>query len=228
MNSINSNRRDAGSQIPQSGDTGPIPDAMLNDLRRLLWRMEKLPMYWAVVVGLLVGALWVAGEVLFFTAPARNPHIDNTSIAIGAGALTVLVALCYAPFTNRWFTGSIEARFLREVLYSKRLEDLSEYMGVCRISEHRKKIADDLFSYLVAAWHESWCWCTTNRAQTAIQITIAVQIRVVAASLPQPIKAVTGFGVFMSNVVRLPVVVRKTLKKPSPLAMFCIQGDHLW
>lgn len=143
---MNSDRPTVGSPKPQSGDTGPIPDAMLDDLRQLLWGMERLPMYWAIAIGVLVGALWIAGELLFFTARARNPHIDTTSIALGSGALTIVVALVYAPFTSRWFAGSIEARFLREVLYSKRLEDLSEYMGVCRMSEHRERIADDLLT----------------------------------------------------------------------------------
>lgn len=146
MNSINSNRPVAGSPIPQSGDTGPIPDAMLNDLRRLLWRMERPPMYWAIATGVILAAILMGGELLFFTARARNPHIDITSIALGAGALIILVALAYAPFINRWFTGSIEARFLREVLHSKRLEDLSEYMDICRMSEHRNKIADNLLT----------------------------------------------------------------------------------
>jgi hypothetical protein len=146
MNSTNSDHPVPSSRITQSGEAGPIPDAMLNDLRRLLWRMERPPLYWAIAMGFVLGAILVGGELLFFAARARNPHIDTTSIAFGAGALTILVALAYAPFINRWFSGSIEARFLREVLYSKRLEDLSEFMAVCRMSEHRDRIADDLLA----------------------------------------------------------------------------------
>lgn len=86
MNSTNSNRP-AGSPIPLDRDTGPIPDPMLDDLRRLLWRMEKPPMYWAIAMGAILGAILVVGELLFFTARARNPHIDTTSIALGAGGI---------------------------------------------------------------------------------------------------------------------------------------------
>ena len=135
-----------GSPMNRRSDIGPIPSAMLDDIRRLLWSMEKAPMYWGVGMALIIGAVWIGGVVVFATAEPR-PGVDRTSIGIGAGALTVLAALLYSPFLNRWFDSNFEAKVLREALYTQRLEDLSSYISSCRMGG-RDKVADQL----VAIW----------------------------------------------------------------------------
>lgn len=128
----------------RESDTGPIPTAMLDDLRQLLWKMEKMPMYWGVGMAIIIGAAWIGGMVIFATAEPR-PGIDRTSIGIGAAALTVLAALLYSPFLNRWFDSKFEAKVLREALYPQRLEELSSYMASCRLGG-RNKIANELLA----------------------------------------------------------------------------------
>lgn len=134
-----------GIPVHRESDTGPIPTAMLDDLRQLLWKMEKLPMYWGVGMALIIGAAWIAGIALFMTADQRHPRIDDTSIGLGIGALTILATLLYSPFLNRWFDSKFEAKVLRETLYPQRLEDLSYYMGACRMGG-RNEVANELLT----------------------------------------------------------------------------------
>lgn len=137
-------------------DEGPIPPAMLGDLRRLLWKMENVPMYWGIGMAILIGAVWIAGVVVFATADQRHPGVDRTSMGVGAGALTVLAALLYAPFMNRWFDSKFEARVLRETLYPQRLEKLSSYMGSCRMGG-RNNVADELLAIWIKHGLEPGC-----------------------------------------------------------------------
>lgn len=131
--------------VPPSrdSDTGPIPDAMLDDLRFLLWTMEKLTLYFAFGIGAILCAVLIAGVTLFASASIRSKSHDLD--AIGGLALAVLCAMAYAPFFNRWFEDKLEARWLREALYPRRLEDLSHYMAVCRMGS-RKRVADKLLT----------------------------------------------------------------------------------
>lgn len=129
-------------------DTGPIPAAMLDDLRQLLWKMERLSMYWGVGMAIIIGAAWIAGTALFMTADQRRPGIDHTSIALGMGALTILATLLYSPFLRRWFDSGFEAKHLREALYPQRLEELSSHMAACRMGS-REKVADELLAIWV-------------------------------------------------------------------------------
>ena len=101
-------------------------------------------MYWGIGMAIIIGVAWIGGMVIFATAEPR-PGVDRTSIGIGAGALTVLAALLYSPFLNRWFDSKFEAKALREALYAERLEDLSFYMGSCRMGG-RNKIANELLA----------------------------------------------------------------------------------
>jgi len=145
-----------GVKPHRDSDTGPIPSPMLDDLRGLLSRMERLPMYWGIGMAVTIGAVWICGMVVFATAAPR-PGIDRASIGIGAGALTVLAALSYSPFLKRWFDSKFEAQVLREALYPQRLEDLSFYMGSCRMGG-RNKIANELLAIWVKhglepGWH---------------------------------------------------------------------------
>ncbi|HEV3155617.1 MAG TPA: hypothetical protein VGZ02_17560 [Candidatus Baltobacteraceae bacterium] len=97
-------------------------------------------------MAIVIGAAWMGGMVAFATAEPR-PGIDHTSLGIGGGAMSILAALLYSAFLNRWVDSKFEARALREALYTQRLEELSFYMGSCRMGG-RNKIADDL----VAIW----------------------------------------------------------------------------
>lgn len=128
--------------VPPSRETdiGPIPDVMLHDLRKYLWRMEHLPKYWGIGMAIVIGAAYVAG-IVFFANAAPTARADRTSISIGAIALTVLAAMAYGPFLNRWFDSRFEVKWLREALYAQRLEDLAHYMAVCRMGG-RNNIAD--------------------------------------------------------------------------------------
>lgn len=99
-------------------------------------------MYWGIGMAVIIGVVWIGGMVTFATAEPR-PGVDRTSIGIGAGALSVLGALLYSPFLNRWFDSKFEAKVLREALYPQRLENLSSYMGSCRM-RGRNKLADEL------------------------------------------------------------------------------------
>lgn len=101
-------------------------------------------MYWGIGMAILIGALWIGGMVVFATAAPR-PGMDRVSIGIGAGALTVLASLVYSPFLSRWFDSKFEAKVLREALYQQRLEDLSFYMGSCRMGG-RNRVADELLA----------------------------------------------------------------------------------
>lgn len=117
---------------------------MLDDLRALVWRMEKVPLYTVIGVGTVIGAIWIAGLTLFISA-AQRPNIDHTSIGLGAGSLAVVLALLYSPFIQRWQTNNQNATCLREVLYSQRLEDLLEFMEAYHFAKCGK-LADRLIA----------------------------------------------------------------------------------
>lgn len=117
-------------------DVGPIPEPMLGDLRRVLWRMEKLSLYSAIGMGMMIGAALIAGITLFTAAGMHDKRHDLD--AIGGLALAVLAAMAYSPFFNRWFEDKLEAKWLREALYSRRLEDLAHYMAICQMGSRRR------------------------------------------------------------------------------------------
>lgn len=129
----------------RESDAGPIPDPMLADLRRLLWSMETLPLYWAIGMGVLLGGVFIGGIILFATADAARQN--HTTDAVGGLALAVLIAMAYSPFFNWWFEDKLEARWLREALYPQTLEDLAYYMAVCQMGS-RKKVG----ARLLAIW----------------------------------------------------------------------------
>lgn len=135
-----------GVASTRDSDTGPIPEAMVEDLRHLLWTMEKVSLYFAVGMGAILGGILIAGITLFASASIRTESHDID--AIGGLALAVLCAMAYAPFFNRWFEDKLEARWLREALFPRRLEDLSYYMAVCRMGS-RKRVADKLLAIWV-------------------------------------------------------------------------------
>lgn len=104
--------------------------------------MEKLPLYWAIGMGLLIGAIFVAGIVFFALSDLSARHSNS---AIGGLALALLVAMAYSPFFNWWFEDKLEANWLRQALYPQRLEELSHYMAICQMGG-RKKIAERLLA----------------------------------------------------------------------------------
>lgn len=127
-------------------DAGPIPPAMLDDLRTMLWHMEKPPRYWAVGMAIFIGALWAVGVAVFTLADMRHGAPDK-NLPLAIIALSILAALSYSPFGNRCFTETWEARELREVLYKQRLEDLAYHMAVLRMGGE-----DKLADRLIAIW----------------------------------------------------------------------------
>lgn len=130
--------------VPPSreSDRGPIPEPMLDDLRRLLQRMERQPLYSSVGMGLVIGGVYLSG-ILFFALAIPTKHVDRVDVAIASASLSILAAMAYAPFLRWRFDSAFEAKCLREVLYSRQLEDLSEHMAVCRMGNHTK-VADAL------------------------------------------------------------------------------------
>jgi hypothetical protein len=71
---------------------------MLDDLRHLLWTMEKLPLYWAIGMGVLLGAVFIASIIAF---ALRDSHgAGRSTDAIGGLALAALMAMTYSPFYN--------------------------------------------------------------------------------------------------------------------------------
>lgn len=135
-----------GVSPDRKSDIGPIPEPMLNDLRHLLWRMETVSLYWAIGMGLVIGAVLIAGIVLFALAGTHDKRHDLDS-GVGGLTLALLCAMAYSPFFNRWFDDKLEARWLREALYSRRLEDLAHYMAVCQMGSRRR-----LATQLLMVW----------------------------------------------------------------------------
>lgn len=120
----------------RKSDRGPIPPGMLDDLRGVLWSMEKVPLYWAIGMGVIVGAVFISGIILLALTGLRNKGGPDN--AIGGIALALLVAMIYSPFFNWWFEYRLEANWLRQALYPRQLEDLAEYMAICVMRDHTK------------------------------------------------------------------------------------------
>jgi hypothetical protein len=129
----------------RGSDVGAIPPEMISDLRKLLWRMEKSPKYWGITMAIVIGSIFISGIIFFAT---HTSAADPTSSGIGAVALAILAAMAYSPFSNWWFESSFEARWLREALYSQRLEDLASHMAACRFGS-RNYVADELLKIWV-------------------------------------------------------------------------------
>ena len=129
----------------RDSDVGPIPPEMITDLRNLLWRMEKPPKYWGITMAIAIGGIFIAGIYFFAT---HTSAADATSSGIGGVALAILAAMAYSPFCNWWFDSSFEAKWLREALYSQRLEDLASHMAACRFGSHNN-VANDLLKIWV-------------------------------------------------------------------------------
>lgn len=104
----------------RKSDRGAIPPGMLHDLRRVLWSMEKVPLYWAIGMGIVVGAVFVGGIILFALTGLRNK--GGLDSAIGGIALALLVAMIYSPFFNWRFQYRLEANWLRQALYPRQLK----------------------------------------------------------------------------------------------------------
>lgn len=129
----------------RKSDAGPIPAQMLDELRHLLWTMEKLPLYWAIGMGVLQGAVFTAGIIGFALKDAHGAGRSND--AVYGLALAALIAMSYSPFFNWWFEYKLESNWLRQALYPRTLEDLSYYMTISQMRGHKKIVAK-----LMAIW----------------------------------------------------------------------------